>query len=78
MYAKLLHSRPSLYDAMDCSPLGSSVRGILQQEYWSGLPCLPPGSLHDSGIEPKTLPLLHLKHWQESSVPFPKREKSKL
>ena len=27
-------------DLMDYSPLGSSVHGILQQEYWSGLPFL--------------------------------------
>ena len=25
-------------DPMDCSPPGSSVHGILQQEYWNGLP----------------------------------------
>ena len=28
---------------MSCSLLGSSVRGILQQEYWSGLPFPSPG-----------------------------------
>ena len=26
-------------------------RGFSQQEYWSGLPCLPPGDLPDPGIE---------------------------
>ena len=26
--------------------------GILQQEYWSGLPCPSPGDLPDTGIEP--------------------------
>ena len=26
--------------------------GFSKQEYWSGLPCLPPGGLPDSGIEP--------------------------
>ena len=31
----------TLCDPIDCSPLGSSVTGILQQEYWSGLPCPP-------------------------------------
>ena len=25
-----------------------------KQEYWSGLPCPPPGSLPDSGIEPRS------------------------
>ena len=28
----------TLCDPMDCSPPGSSVHGISQQEYWSGLP----------------------------------------
>ena len=26
--------------------------GFSRQEYWSGLPCPPPGVLADSGIEP--------------------------
>ena len=26
--------------------------GFLRQEYWNGLPCLPPGDLLDQGIEP--------------------------
>ena len=26
--------------------------GISRQEYWSGLPCPPPGDLPDPGIEP--------------------------
>ena len=29
--------------------------GFSRQEYWSGLPCLPPGSLPDLGIEPVSL-----------------------
>ena len=28
--------------------------GILRQNYWSGLPCPPPGDLPDPGIEPRT------------------------
>ena len=27
-------------------------RGFSRQEYWSGLPCPPPGDLADPGIEP--------------------------
>ena len=27
--------------------------GFPRQEYWSGLPCPPPGDLPDPGIEPK-------------------------
>ena len=40
---------------MDCSALGSSVHGILRQQYWSGLPGPPPGDLPDLGIEPVSL-----------------------
>ena len=29
--------------------------GFSKQEYWSGLPCPPPGDLPDQGIEPKSL-----------------------
>ena len=29
--------------------------GFSKQEYWSGLPCLPPGDLPDPGIEPISL-----------------------
>ena len=29
--------------------------GFSRQEYWSGLPCPPPGDLPDPGIEPLTL-----------------------
>ena len=42
---------------MDCSLPGSSVHGILQQEYWSGLPFASPGDLPDLGIEPRSLTL---------------------
>ena len=35
---------------MDYSLTGSSV-----QEYWSGLPCPPPGDIPDPGIEPASL-----------------------
>ena len=40
-----------LCNPMDCSPPGSSVHGILQARYWSGLSCPPPGDLPDPGIE---------------------------
>ena len=38
-----------------------SSMGFSRQEYWSGLPCPPPGDLPDPGIEPISLCLLH---WQ--------------
>ena len=31
--------------------------GFSRQEYWSGLPCPPPGDLPDPGIEPRSLAL---------------------
>ena len=37
---------------MDYSPPGSTVHGILQQEYWSALPHAPPGALPDPGMNP--------------------------
>ena len=40
---------------MDCGLPGSSVHGVLQQEYFSGLPFPPPGDLPDPGIEPMCL-----------------------
>ena len=45
-------SYPTVCDPMDCSPPGSSVHGILQQEHWSGLPFPTPGDLPNPGIEP--------------------------
>ena len=44
---------PTLCDATHSCPPGSSVHGISKQEYWSGLPCLPPGDLPDPVTEPK-------------------------
>ena len=37
---------------MDCSRPSSSVHGILQEEYWSGLPFPSAEDLPDPGIEP--------------------------
>ena len=42
--------------------------GFSRQEYWSGLPCPPPGDLPHSGIKPTSLCLLH---WQAGSLPSP-------
>ena len=45
-----------LCDLVDWSPPGSSLSmGFSRQEYWSGLPCSPPGDLADPGIEPTSL-----------------------
>ena len=42
-------------------------RGFSWQEYWSGLPCSPPGDLPNPGLKPASLCLLH---WQEDSLPL--------
>ena len=31
--------------------------GFFRQDYWSGLPCRPPGDLPNPGIEPRSLAL---------------------
>ena len=45
----------------------SSVRGILKQEYWSGLTFPTSGDLLTQGLYPR---LLHLLHWQVDSLPL--------
>ena len=49
--------------------------GFPRQEYWSGLPCPPPGDLPDPGIEPTSpawqvdsLPLCHLGRYPLSII----------
>ena len=51
-YVKSVQSNS--FGSYDCSLPGSSVLGILRQEYWSGLPCLTPGHLFNPGIEPSS------------------------
>ena len=53
--------------------------GFPRQEYWSGLPCPPPGDLPDLGIEPTSPALqvgsllmsLHRRFWPEGPGPRP-------
>ena len=54
MYILVVQSCLTLCDRMDCSLPGSSVHGILRQEYWSGLPFPSPGDLPNPGIEPRS------------------------
>ena len=49
--SEVAQSCPTLSDPMDCSLPGSSVHGIFQAKYWSGLP-LP---------SPEWLPYMHAK-----------------
>ena len=46
-------------------------RGFSKQEYWSGLPCPPPGDLSNPGIKPRSPAL------QEDSLPSELPEKPK-
>ena len=38
--SEVAQSCPTLYDPVDCSLPGSSIHGIFQARYWSGLPLL--------------------------------------
>ena len=49
--SEVAQSCPTLCD-VDCSLPGSSVHGIFQARYWSGLPFPSPGDLPNPGIEP--------------------------
>ena len=59
-----------LCDPMDCSPAGSSVHGIFQQEYWSGLLFPSPGDLPHPGIERCLLHVLLLAGGFFTTVPL--------
>ena len=50
--AKSFQSCPTLCDAMDCSPPGSSVHGIFQAGILEWVACPPPGDHPDPGIKP--------------------------
>ena len=47
----------TLCDPMTVAPQVPLSTGILQQEYWSGLPCPPPGGLPNPGVKPRALAL---------------------
>ena len=48
-------SHPASCDPMNYSLPGSSVNGgFSRREYWSGLPCPPPGDIPNPGTEPKS------------------------
>ena len=65
MGAKLLQSRPTLCDHMDCSPPGSSVHGILQARVleWVAIPS-SRGLTYRSNLR-----LLCLLLWQVGPLP---------
>ena len=75
LHAKLLQSCPTLCNPMDCALQAPLSMGFSRQEYWSGLPCPPPGDLPNPGIEPASF--TSLKHkvlycWATPKSPLPK------
>ena len=66
-------SCPTLCNPMDCSPSGSSVRGIFQVRILKWMPFPPPGGLfHSQGLN------LQLLHWQAGSLPLVPTKKPQL
>ena len=56
-------------DPMDCrTHQAPRSMEFSRQEYWSALPCPPPGDLPNAGIEPTSLTCL--LHWQACSLPL--------
>ena len=51
VHAKSLQLCLTLCNPMDCSPLGSSVHGILQARILEWVPCSPPEDLPNPGVE---------------------------
>ena len=56
MSAKSLQLCLTLCDPMDCIACQAPLSmGFSRQEYWSGLPCPPPGDFPNPGMEPASL-----------------------
>ena len=74
--AKSLQSCLTLCNAMDCSPPGSSVHGILRTRIleWVAVPLLQ-GTFPTQGLNPH---LLHLLPWQAGSLPLAPLGKSSM
>ena len=60
VHAKSLQSCLTLCDPMTVAHQASLCLGLSRQEYWSGLPCPPPGGLPTQGTN---WHLLHLLQW---------------
>ena len=73
VHAKLIQLCPAVWNPMDCSPLGSSVHGILQalilELPFPSFSChfLLQGIFLIQGSKPR---LLYLLHWQVGSLPL--------
>ena len=72
--SEVAQSRPTLCHPVDCNLQAPLSMGFSRQEYYSGLPCPPPGDLPDPEIEPASLMSLH---WQVDSLPLAPPGKSR-
>ena len=54
VHAKSLQSCLTLCDHMDVTHQAPLSMGFSRQEYWSELPCPPPGDLPEPGIKPRS------------------------
>ena len=70
----MLQSWPTLFNAMDCSPPGSSVCGILQARVLERIAM--PSSRESSLTQGWNPCLLDLLHWQAGSLQLAPPEKS--
>ena len=55
VHAQLLQPCLTLWDPVTVAHQAPLSMGFSRQEYWSGLPCPPPGDLPDPGAEPTSL-----------------------
>ena len=68
MRAPLLSGIRLFVTSQTVAPQAPLSMGVFRQEYWCGLPFLPPGDLPSQGIFLPDLPhLLHFLHWQVDS-----------
>ena len=72
VHAQSHQSCPTLCDSKTVSCQAPQSMGFSRQEYWSGLPCLPPGYLPNPGVEPESPALqvdsLLLTHWEKDII----------
>ena len=69
MSVKSLQLSPTLCDPTVAHQAPLSI-GFSRQEYWSGLPCPPPGDLPNPGIKPASLisPVLAGRFFTTSAI----------
>ena len=76
VHAKSLQVCPTPCDPMDCSHQAPLTIDISKQEYWSGLPCPPPGMGCHTLLQEifltqgLNLSFLRFLHWQVASLPL--------